>query len=41
MKKLRANEVELRGTETSLRTKVDEVVRSKGELEVSEKDRCC
>ena len=40
VKELRASEVKLRETETSLRTEVDKAVRSKGELEVSEKDRC-
>ena len=37
MKVLKANEVKLRETETSLRTDVDKAVRSKGELEVSAK----
>ena len=37
MGELKANEEKLKETETSLRIKVDEVVRSKGKLEVSEK----
>ena len=40
MKVLRANEVKLRETETSLRTEVDKAVCSKGELEVSKEGRC-
>ena len=37
MKKLRANEVNFRETETSLRTEVENSVCLKGKLEVSEK----